>query len=160
MKSYWTIAGVIIVLVIVGYGGYRLYHHFTKQPAVMQPSMTQPQSKAMKPTTSMMVNDVYKMTVSKTAGTILTDTKGMTLYTYAKDTSGVSNCTGTCLKAWPAYIAHSKSNTLPADISVIKRSDGSLQYAWNGMPLYYFTMDKAAGDVNGNGTGGVWSVVK
>src|SRR4051812_4869386 len=33
--------------------------------------------------------------------TILTDDKGMSLYTFAIDKSGVSNCSGGCLKVWP-----------------------------------------------------------
>ena len=104
-------------------------------------------------------NSVYKMTSKDKIGMVVSDSKGMTLYTYATDTSGVSNCTGACLKVWPAYVASSQSN-LPVNISVIKRNDGTLQYAWKGMPLYYYAKDGDSGDAYGNGVGGVWSVIK
>jgi len=160
MKKFWTVIGIIVVVVAVLYGGYRIWHHlnYAQQAASMHTAMINKPLMTAKP--SMTQNGVYMMIPSKTAGTILTDSKGMTLYTYAKDTNGVSNCAAACLKAWPAYVAPSKTGTLPANISVIKRSDGTAQYAWKEMPLYYYVGDKKTGDVNGNGIGGVWSVVK
>lgn len=156
MKSIWTVIGVIIVVAVVGYGGYRIYHHVTYK-APTQTAMAHPSMKAQ-PT--MVSNSVYKIMPGGKLGNILTDAKGMTLYTYAKDKSGVSNCTGACLKAWPAYVASSQTGTFPANISVIKRTDGTLQYAWRAMPLYYYIGDKKVGDVNGNGIEGVWNVIK
>ena len=41
---------------------------------------------------------------------------------------------------------------------LIKRSDGSMQVTYNNLPLYYFSGDKAPGDANGQGVGGVWVV--
>lgn len=105
-------------------------------------------------------NGVYKMMPKDKLGMVMTDLKGMTLYTYAKDTTGVSNCTGKCLANWPAYTAPLQTSNLPANISVITRSDGTLQYAWKGMPLYYFVKDGDSGDAYGNGIGGIWSVIK
>lgn len=162
MKTFWIVVVVIIVIAVVGYGGYKVWHHMNAQQqaaSMHQATVNKPVMKA-KPSAMMTPNTVYKMAPSGSLGTILTDTKGMTLYTYAKDTSGVSNCSGACLKAWPAYVAPSQTGSFPANISVIKRSDGTLQYAWKGMPLYYFSGDKKTGDVNGNGVAGVWSVVK
>ncbi len=72
----------------------------------------------------------------------------------SKDTVGKSNCTGTCITNWPAYSVSSQLASLPTNITVIKRADGTLQYAWKGMPLYYFVSDKTAGAVTGNGVGG------
>ena len=92
---------------------------------------------------------------------VLTDPKGMTLYTFANDKSGMSNCTaGKCLQNWPPYSASTQTGTFPENITVIKRPDGTLQYAWKGMPLYYFIKDKDSGDSYGNGVASVWSVVK
>jgi len=42
----------------------------------------------------------------------------------------------------------------------VSRKDGSKQWALNGMPLYYFAADKAAGDVKGDGVGGVWDLAR
>lgn len=105
-------------------------------------------------------NSVYKMMPKEKLGTVMTDLKGMTVYTYVKDKTGVSNCTGGCLKTWPAYVAPAQTGNFPANISVIKHDDGTLQYTWKGMPLYYYTKDGDSGDAYGNGVGGVWSVVK
>lgn len=164
MKKTWTIVIIIVVLVIVIYGGYRVMHHMqaqqAAQQAAMHPATSNNSMMKAKPTAMMTQNSVYKTSTDPKLGAIMADAKGMTLYTYSKDTNGVSNCSGGCLKAWPAYIAPSGTNTLPANISIIKRTDGTGQFAWKGMPLYYFTGDKKAGDVNGNGVAGLWSVVK
>ena len=148
--------GGIIVLAIVGFGGYKVIHHFTKPRPVQSTQVAQ-----AKPTpTTEPANSVYKMMNKGKLGSVMTDLKGITLYTYAKDTTGVSNCSGVCLGNWPAYVAKSVTGTFPENITVIKRDDGTLQYAWKGMPLYYFVKDQDSGDTYGNGVGGVWSVVK
>lgn len=105
-------------------------------------------------------NNVYKMMEKGKLGVVMTDPKGMTLYTFAKDTAGVSNCMGGCLQLWPAYMASSQTGNFPDQVSVIKRLDGTLQYAWRGMPLYYYAKDGDSGDAYGNGVGGAWSVIK
>ena len=47
------------------------------------------------------------------------------------------------------------------DWTVIKRDDGSMQWAYQGMPLYTFVMDKEAGDMTGDGKmDGAWKVAK
>ena len=62
---------------------------------------------------------------------------------------GQSNCNGGCLASWPAYTA-TKTTNLPANVTVITRSDGSKQYAYKGLPLYTFTGD-ASGQPTGDG---------
>lgn len=83
-------------------------------------------------------------------GQYLADGNGKALYTYGADTSGVSNCTGACLADWPVYEAPSSSADLPANVTIIRRSDGGTQYAYKGLPLYYYTGD-TAGQVTGDG---------
>ena len=164
MKAVWTVVIVIVVLAVLGYGGYRVYHHVTFKPAPV--AMTQTTMKT-KPSTAMTssssateANSVYKSTTDAKLGTIMVDPKGMTLYTFSKDKPGVSNCNGGCLAAWPAYKAPSATGTFPANISAIKRTDGTFQYAWKDMPLYYFASDKNSGDVKGQGVLDSWNVVK
>lgn len=159
MKTFWTVVIVILVLAVLGYGGYRIYHHYTWKATQTQPAVTQAPMAKAKPS-AMMEEAVIKMASVDKLGTIVTDPKGMTLYTFANDKTGVSNCTGTCLQNWPPYVAKSDTGKFPTNVSVIKRSDGTLQYAWKGMPLYYYFSDKKPGDIAGNGIKGVWSVAK
>lgn len=94
-------------------------------------------------------------------GNYLTDFAGMTLYIYDKDTVGTSNCYNGCATAWPPYTSGATAEkTLPANITVITRTDGSKQFAWKGKPLYYYTTDTKPGDITGDGVGGVWHIVQ
>ena len=40
------------------------------------------------------------------------------------------------------------------------RTDGTHQWAYDGKPLYLYDDDDAPGDMEGDGAGGVWHVVK
>ena len=97
-------------------------------------------------------------------GKIVTDTAGMTIYMFDKDSqgSGTSSCTGGCLSAWPPVPATGADPSvagITGDVSSITATDGSQQLTLNGWPLYYYASDAAAGDVNGQGSGGVWWVL-
>ncbi len=103
---------------------------------------------------------------AKIGGSILVDSSGMTLYMFSADTAAMSACTGGCASAWPPLTV--SSGTTPkggsgatGTFATITRSDGSLQVAWNGHPLYTFSGDSAAGDTNGQNLtsdGGTWTV--
>ncbi len=161
MNKTWATVIVVIILFILGYGGYRLYNHYHRLALQAAPSSQPTKTAQAFPTaTSSASVNIVKMISSGKLGSILTDTKGLTLYTYTRDTTGVSNCTGGCLKIWPAYVAPSSTANLPANLSIFKRPDGTYQYAWKGRPLYYFNEDTKPGDVNGQGVGGVWFVAK
>ncbi len=101
-------------------------------------------------------NSIVSTKSNSTYGSYLVTPSGATLYTYQGDSTGVSNCTGECLKSWPAYRDTATSTKLPANFTVIKRGDGSvLQYAYNGKPLYLYAND-TKGNVEGNGVGGFY----
>jgi predicted lipoprotein with Yx(FWY)xxD motif len=96
-------------------------------------------------------------------GAILTDAAGMTLYLFTPDTTpGESACYDDCAAAWPP-LAPADDMALPpgvpGELGMIERTDGTQQVTYNDIPLYYFTADEAAGDVTGQGAGGVWFVV-
>ena len=96
----------------------------------------------------------------KTAtGTVLTDPKGMTLYTYDKDTAGASNCVEQCAVNWPPAMA-TETDKPVGDLTIIKRPDGTLQWADEGKPLYTFIQDKKPGDLTGDNMKNVWHAVK
>jgi predicted lipoprotein with Yx(FWY)xxD motif len=101
------------------------------------------------------------VTADSDLGAILTDAAGMTIYFFANDTEGTSNCEGDCLANWPAVEAEDSPTAgegVTAELGTIERSDGTRQLTVNGFPAYYFANDAAAGDVNGQGVGGVWWV--
>ena len=96
-------------------------------------------------------------------GKILVGNNGMTLYMYTKDAPNQSNCSGGCLKAWPALLTMGSptlgdgvDKTLVGTASL---PDGSKIVTYNKMPLYYWVKDTKAGDVTGQNVGGVWYVV-
>ncbi|OBZ16617.1 plastocyanin/azurin family copper-binding protein [Bacillus sp. FJAT-26390] len=96
-------------------------------------------------------------------GTYFTDKNGRTLYFFTKDAENVNSCQGDCLKNWPIY--YDANLQLPAwlnkaDFGVITRTDGAKQLTYKNWPLYYFAKDSKAGDVTGEGVGGVWFTAK
>lgn len=97
-----------------------------------------------------------------TAGEYLTDVEGKSLYIFTNDTvgEGTSACYGGCAGAWPPYLVDTAEihghDDFIGELTVITRTDGTLQLAYNGMPLYYFAGDGKAGDSNGHEMGGVW----
>jgi len=92
-------------------------------------------------------------------GAVLTDKSGMTLYTFDKDTKGTSNCYDGCAASWPPYLVTDES-AHKGKWDVVVRKDGSKQWAFKGSPLYTWAGDQKAGDMTGDGVGGVWHVVK
>ena len=98
-----------------------------------------------------------------TLGSFLVDSKGMSLYIFTKDTANTSNCSGTCANNWPPLLSSGApvagSGVNASLLGTISRADGGTQVTYNGMPLYYFAADKAAGDVKGQGVKSVWYVI-
>jgi predicted lipoprotein with Yx(FWY)xxD motif len=99
------------------------------------------------------------MEMDSSMGKIYTDSKDMTLYTYDKDEAGKSNCYDKCAVNWPPFAAAADAMA-EGDWTVVERTDGTKQWAYDGKPLYTFIEDKKAGDMTGEGKGGVWHVAK
>lgn len=95
----------------------------------------------------------------KFQGDVLVAANGMTLYTFDKDAANKSNCNDGCLKAWPALIATADTK-VSGEFSVVTRDDGVKQIAMNGKPLYFYVADQKAGDITGDGSGGVWHAIR
>ncbi|MEL6641311.1 MAG: hypothetical protein AAFP98_08360 [Pseudomonadota bacterium] len=94
------------------------------------------------------------------AQSYLTASNGMTLYTFDRDGSGVSNCYDSCATSWPPFLAPAGAQSPGGGLTAIQRNDGSLQWAKNGAPLYFWQGDRAPGDTTGDGVGGVWHVAR
>lgn len=90
-------------------------------------------------------------------GQVLVDEAGLTLYGFTNDVDGVPTCEDGCAEAWPPLTVDDLPAGLdPALFSVAERPDGSMQLVAGVWPLYLFAGDGAVGDVNGQGSGGVW----
>jgi predicted lipoprotein with Yx(FWY)xxD motif len=102
-------------------------------------------------------------TADSPLGEILVGPDGLTLYGFTNDSNGQSNCSGTCADAWPPLLVDEGWTVGPgldsAVFNTITRDDGSRQLVAGQWPLYYFSGDTAPGDLNGQGSGGVWFVV-
>ncbi len=89
-------------------------------------------------------------------GTYLTGASGRALYIWAGDTRDKSACSGACAKAWPPLTDSSMpkltGGVKAPDVSLISRSGGVKQVAYNGRPLYYYAGDTGAGMTNGQGS--------
>jgi predicted lipoprotein with Yx(FWY)xxD motif len=98
--------------------------------------------------------------IAKTADSaMITDVKGMTLYVYDPDTTGKSVCNGPCATSWPPLLAATGATPV-GKYTIVTRDDGSLQWAYDGKPLYGWKNDKQPGDATGDGVGGKWHTAK
>jgi predicted lipoprotein with Yx(FWY)xxD motif len=82
---------------------------------------------------------------------------GLPLYTFDKDAPGRSSCTGPCATVWPPLAASPGSRPL-GEWTLLKRSDGKLQWAWRGRPVYTHAGDEV-GKTAGDGVGGAWRLI-
>lgn len=129
----------------------------TSAAAVTPPGSAAASSAPAAATTDLKIAD-------SSAGRIVVDGKGMSIYFYTKDVkdSGTSACTGGCLQAWPPVLAAADTPTadgVTGTVATIATPDGKKQLTINGMPVYYYAKDHAAGDVLGQGVGSVWYLV-
>ncbi|MCZ2401851.1 hypothetical protein IV498_01295 [Paenarthrobacter sp. Z7-10] len=109
--------------------------------------------------------ETSKLAVSTSSlGQIIVDGAGMTVYVFDKDVanSGKSNCSGGCLASWPPVIAKRGAPSLAgisAKVGTIPTANGAKQVTINGLPVYYFAADRAAGDTKGQSVNNIWWVL-
>jgi len=98
-------------------------------------------------------------------GDVLSDSRGFALYKFVPDKNGVSVCyeANDCAAKWPPLLTtgapKADAGANAAMLGTTTRKDGATQVTYNKMPLYFFAQDKAPGDVNGQGLGGIWWLV-
>jgi len=109
---------------------------------------------------------VVMMSSSSKLGPLLVDAKDKTLYTLSNAGKPVA-CTGQCATFWPPLLVPSGTTTAKGGAGVtglgLVPMNGGMQVTENGDPLYRFSLDKAAGQTNGEGIksfGGTWHVAK
>jgi len=96
-------------------------------------------------------------------GSFLTGKDGLTLYIFTPDSANTSTCVDGCAQAWPPFTIKAGDTVKGGDgvtgaLTTFTRPDGSLQVAYDGIPLYYYANDAKAGDTTGQGVGGKWYV--
>ena len=99
-------------------------------------------------------------------GTVLTDASGRTVYLFSRDEKAKSSCDRDCRQAWPPLLTvgdpKAGEGVTVAQLSALKRDNGTEQVTYNGLPLYYFTGDEKPGDITGQNVasfGGNWFVL-
>ena len=104
-------------------------------------------------------------TATTKLGTVLVDARGRTLYHLTPETTSHIVCTGGCTTTWPPLLVEGTAKPtagagVTAKLTVVMRPDGKDQVAADGLLLYTYAADHAAGDTNGEGVAGVWHVIK
>ena len=93
-------------------------------------------------------------------GGVLADSRGHTLYSYADDKGRTPACYGACASLWPPFLTSGKPVTglgaRTALLGTTKRKDGKLQVTYAGHPLYFYSGDAKAGQLEGQGIEGSW----
>lgn len=92
-------------------------------------------------------------------GKYLVNEKGMTLYYLVNDPSKVSTCFESCSATWPPF--HAEWIDIPGqmkfeDFDEIGRVDGEYQTTYKNRPLYLYSGDHKAGEINGEGMNKLW----
>lgn len=149
------IVGAVLFMFVVSVGmASAQYHSYPTTPAPAQPPSQSSTPRAVSTVSTAMV------TVQGKQEKILIDGKGMSLYYFVADTLTKAACTGGCASLWPPLLSTSaptSANPLPGKLTVAQTMNGS-QVAYNGHLLYRYSLDKAAGQTNGQGVAGKWQV--
>jgi predicted lipoprotein with Yx(FWY)xxD motif len=127
-------------------------------------SAAAPTAAAASAASSGAAGSVYEVDVATgPVGKFLTGEDGKTLYVFTADSANKATCTGTCATNWPAFTLDTGESVkagagVTGALTTFANTDGKMQVAINGLPLYYFAKDAKAGDTNGQGIGGKWFV--
>jgi predicted lipoprotein with Yx(FWY)xxD motif len=107
-----------------------------------------------------------KTTLNSSLGaTIVVSATGRTLYHDAAEAKNTVKCVSACATEWRPLIVTAGAKPVAgtglaaAKVGVLKRPDGKMQVTYAGLPLYLYAGDSKAGQVNGQGVGGVWHVI-
>jgi predicted lipoprotein with Yx(FWY)xxD motif len=154
-KVVWAPFGLVaVVLLAAACGSSSTAHQSSSSPA-------QAGASAASATASSSATALRTATIGGV--TVLTNAKGFTLYSFAPDTATTSKCNGACATYWPPVKGPATAGPgVTGTLTTIKRSDGSMQAAYDGHPLYTYVADTAPGQAKGNGlnlSGGVWHEV-
>jgi predicted lipoprotein with Yx(FWY)xxD motif len=87
------------------------------------------------------------------SGAVLVDSAGKALYAADEEAATGVICTATCTSFWTPLTIDAGAptgNSVPGELGVVERPDGTRQVTFNGERLYTFTEDEP-GQVTGDG---------
>jgi len=97
--------------------------------------------------------------VHRPDGIVFGNAEGLTLYVFDEDaeTPGQSSCYTErhCERRWPPLVAPSRDAGV-GQWSVIERRDGTLQWAYQGSPVYISSEDRTPGVMSGDNARQTW----
>jgi predicted lipoprotein with Yx(FWY)xxD motif len=102
---------------------------------------------------------------SSLGATLVVSATGHTLYHTNVERKNTVKCTGACSETWPPLLVKAGAKPVAgagltaSKLGTIKRPDGTMQVTYGGYALYLYAGDSKAGDVNGQGTAGLWHAV-
>jgi predicted lipoprotein with Yx(FWY)xxD motif len=102
---------------------------------------------------------------TKIGAPIVVNAVGKSLYHYSPEKKNTVKCTGACSTEWLPLLVTAGAKpvagtgVVAAKLGTVKRPDGKLQVTYAGLPLYMYAGDTKAGDVNGQGLGGLWHLI-
>ncbi len=122
--------------------------------ALMAPSVVLGQDGPVPPTTPpgvTLVDVVRELPTSsdQVLWTRLGDAEGRTVFRSSADSPGVSRCDATCAVEFPPLLADASATPF-GDWSVVRRSAGRLQWAYQLSPLYTWSQEQEPGEVATN----------
>lgn len=112
---------------------------------------------AMAAAQSPQVPAAVRIVVENHSNVLRTAADAKPLYTFDKDEAGKSNCYDRCATAWPPLAAPAGAKPV-GKWTVVTRTDGSGQWAFDGKPVYSFVRDTSSVP-SGDGMGGVWHLL-
>jgi predicted lipoprotein with Yx(FWY)xxD motif len=98
-------------------------------------------------------------------GEIIVSAGGRTLYHDSFEQRNRIGCTGSCAVKWPPLVISGYAKPIAGPgvtaslLGTVRRPDGRRQVTYRGMPLYLFSGDTKAREVNGQGAGGIWHAI-
>jgi predicted lipoprotein with Yx(FWY)xxD motif len=102
---------------------------------------------------------------SSLGATLVVSATGHTLYHTNVERKNTVKCTGACSSTWPPLLVKAGAKPVAgpglnaSKLGTVKRPDGTMQVTYGGYALYLYAGDSKAGDVNGQGTAGLWHAV-
>lgn len=113
---------------------------------------------------TMALADGEQYTVDISPEGYLTASDKITLYYSLNDApgNGISNCMGECSSLWLPFYADQilvPSGLSTSDFTTISRTDGKMQTAYKGWPLYRYIEDTKPGDAKGDKVNSIWFVI-